>query len=92
MALQKRLVVCGPQLAAFSMIVRFLTGPAVMAAVSIAVGLRGRELHIAVVQVSQAQLLRLVPASPLSRCHIYVCGGKDSTNFDAHCSRLHNLF
>ena len=39
MALQPRMIVCGNTVMAFAMAVRFLTGPAVMAAVSIAVGL-----------------------------------------------------
>lgn len=51
MALQPRIIACGKSVAAFSMAVRFLTGPAVMAAASIAVGLRGVLLHIAIVQV-----------------------------------------
>jgi auxin efflux carrier family len=37
------------------MAVRFLTGPAVMAAASIAVGLRGKLLHVAIVQVHTSQ-------------------------------------
>ena len=53
MALQPRIIACGNSLAAFSMAVRFLIGPAVMAAASIAVGLRGVLLHIAIVQVNQ---------------------------------------
>ncbi|RWV98518.1 hypothetical protein GW17_00038628, partial [Ensete ventricosum] len=51
MALQPRIIACGSSVAAFSMAVRFVTGPAVMAAASIAVGLRGVLLHIAIVQV-----------------------------------------
>eukprot|EP00262_Sarcandra_glabra_P005124 TRINITY_DN16456_c0_g1_i1.p1 TRINITY_DN16456_c0_g1~~TRINITY_DN16456_c0_g1_i1.p1 ORF type:complete len:182 (-),score=42.05 TRINITY_DN16456_c0_g1_i1:312-800(-) len=39
MALQPRIIACGNSVAAFSMAVRFLTGPAVMAAASIVVGL-----------------------------------------------------
>lgn len=52
MALQPRLIACGTTLAAFAMAVRFLSGPAVMAASSIVVGLRGVDLHAAIVQVS----------------------------------------
>ena len=52
MALQPRIIACGKSMAAFSMAVRFLTGPAVMAASSIAVGLRGVLLHVAIVQAS----------------------------------------
>ncbi|CAD5181270.1 unnamed protein product [Musa acuminata subsp. malaccensis] len=50
MALQPRIIACGNSVAAFAMAVRFLTGPAVMAAASIAVGLRGVLLRIAIVQ------------------------------------------
>lgn len=53
MALQPRIIACGNSLAAFAMAVRFLTGPAVMAAASIIVGLRGVLLHIAIVQVCE---------------------------------------
>ena len=56
MALQLRIIACGNKLAAFAMAVRFLMGPAVMAAASIAVGLRGALLHIAIVQVYCAEL------------------------------------
>lgn len=51
MALQPRIIACGNTIATFTMAVRFITGPAVMAAASIAVGLRGVLLHIAIVQV-----------------------------------------
>lgn len=51
MALQPKIIACGNSIASFAMAVRFLTGPAVMAAASIAVGLRGTLLHIAIVQV-----------------------------------------
>lgn len=56
MALQPRIIACGNSLAAFAMAVRFITGPAVMAATSIAVGLRGVLLHIAIVQVRDVSL------------------------------------
>jgi hypothetical protein len=51
MALQPRIIACGNKVATFAMAVRFLTGPAVMAAASFAVGLRGTLLHVAIVQV-----------------------------------------
>lgn len=51
MALQPKMIACGNSVATFAMAVRFLTGPAVMAAASIAVGLRGTLLHVAIVQV-----------------------------------------
>ncbi|XP_019196172.1 PREDICTED: auxin efflux carrier component 1-like [Ipomoea nil] len=55
MALQPRIIACGNRVAAFAMAVRFLTGPAVMAAASIAVGLRGVLLHVAIVQAALPQ-------------------------------------
>lgn len=55
MALQPRIIACGNRVAAFAMAVRFLTGPAVMAAASIAVGLRGTLLHVAIVQAALPQ-------------------------------------
>uniref|UniRef100_A0A453T249 Auxin efflux carrier component n=1 Tax=Aegilops tauschii subsp. strangulata TaxID=200361 RepID=A0A453T249_AEGTS len=50
MALQPKIISCGKSVATFAMAVRFLTGPAVIAATSIAVGLRGVLLHVAIVQ------------------------------------------
>ncbi|CAK9312115.1 unnamed protein product [Citrullus colocynthis] len=55
MALQPRIIACGNTIAAFSMAVRFLTGPAVMAVASIAVGLRGVLLRVAIVQAALPQ-------------------------------------
>ncbi|CAM0913561.1 unnamed protein product [Alopecurus aequalis] len=55
MALQPRIIACGNKRATFAMAVRFLTGPAVMAAASIAVGLRGKLLHVAIVQAALPQ-------------------------------------
>ncbi|KAH7428353.1 hypothetical protein KP509_10G088400 [Ceratopteris richardii] len=55
MALQPSLMPCGSSLATFAMAVRFLTGPAAMAASSIAVGLRGVHLHAAIVQAALPQ-------------------------------------
>ncbi|KAI4300902.1 hypothetical protein L6164_034229 [Bauhinia variegata] len=55
MALQPRVIACGNSVATFTMAVRFLIGPAVMAAASIAVGLRGVLLHVAIVQAALPQ-------------------------------------
>ncbi|KAF4402581.1 probable auxin efflux carrier component 1c [Cannabis sativa] len=55
MALQPRIIACGNSVATFAMAVRFLMGPAVMAAASIAVGLKGVLLHIAIVQAALPQ-------------------------------------
>jgi auxin efflux carrier family protein len=51
MAMQPKLIACGTSAATSSMAIRFLCGPAVMAAASAAVGLRGTLLRIAIVQV-----------------------------------------
>ncbi|XP_047951579.1 auxin efflux carrier component 2 [Salvia hispanica] len=55
MALQPKMINCGKSVATFSMVVRFLTGPAVIAATSIAIGLRGVLLHVAIVQAALPQ-------------------------------------
>ncbi|KAH0724038.1 hypothetical protein KY285_006068 [Solanum tuberosum] len=55
MALQPKMISCGKTIAAFSMAVRFVSGPAVMAAASFAIGLRGVLLHIAIVQAALPQ-------------------------------------
>ncbi|KAI4381475.1 hypothetical protein MLD38_007544 [Melastoma candidum] len=55
MALQPKIIACGNTVATFAMAVRFLTGPAVMAAASITVGLRGTLLHVAIVQAALPQ-------------------------------------
>ncbi|XP_047315980.1 auxin efflux carrier component 1a-like [Impatiens glandulifera] len=55
MALQPRIIACGNSIAVFSMAVRFFTGPAVMAAASFAVGLRGDLLRVAIVQAALPQ-------------------------------------
>ncbi|KAL3641708.1 Auxin efflux carrier component 6 [Castilleja foliolosa] len=55
MALQPRLIACGTKMATISMGIRFLGGPIVMSAASIAVGLRGVHLHAAIVQAALPQ-------------------------------------
>ncbi|KAK8543616.1 hypothetical protein V6N13_076417 [Hibiscus sabdariffa] len=55
MALQPKIIACGKSVATFSMAVRFLTGPAVIAATSISIGLRGVLLHVAIVQAALPQ-------------------------------------
>jgi hypothetical protein len=61
MALQPKIIACGNSIAAFSMAVRFLTGPAVMAAASLAVGLKGVLFHVAIVQVHTLLIFCFVP-------------------------------
>ncbi|XP_043713812.1 auxin efflux carrier component 2 [Telopea speciosissima] len=55
MALQPKIIACGKSVATFAMAVRFLTGPAVIAATSIAIGVRGVLLHVAIVQAALPQ-------------------------------------
>ncbi|XAR72256.1 hypothetical protein NMG60_11018836 [Bertholletia excelsa] len=55
MALQPKIIACGNTVASFAMAVRFLTGPAVMAAASVAIGLRGDLLRVAIVQAALPQ-------------------------------------
>ncbi|RAL41479.1 hypothetical protein DM860_010273 [Cuscuta australis] len=55
MALQPRMIACGNSVASLAMAVRFLAGPAVMAAASFAVGLRGVLFHVAIVQAALPQ-------------------------------------
>ncbi|KAI3443277.1 Auxin efflux carrier component [Psidium guajava] len=55
MALQPRIIACGNSIATFAMAVRFLTGPAVMAAASLVIGLKGDLLRVAIVQAALPQ-------------------------------------
>ncbi|CAL4894996.1 unnamed protein product [Urochloa decumbens] len=55
MAMQPKIIACGNSVAAITMAIRFLLGPAVMAATSAAVGLRGTLLCIAIVQAALPQ-------------------------------------
>ncbi|KAJ3679236.1 hypothetical protein LUZ60_017247 [Juncus effusus] len=55
MALQPKIISCGKSVATFAMAVRFLTGPAVITATGIAIGLRGVLLHVAIVQAALPQ-------------------------------------
>ncbi|XP_020540279.1 auxin efflux carrier component 5 [Jatropha curcas] len=52
MALQEKVISCGAGLAVIGMILRFIAGPAAMAIGSIAVGLRGNVLLVAIIQVN----------------------------------------
>ncbi|KAL8137581.1 hypothetical protein V2J09_003582 [Rumex salicifolius] len=52
MALQPKLIACGNRLALFSMVLRFIVGPAVAALSSVALGIRGNLLKISIVQAA----------------------------------------
>ena len=64
-ARRSRFVPCGYTIASLSMVLKFLIGPVIMLLVSLAIGMHGTLLHIAVVQVSHQQ------PSPFLR--IYFC-------------------
>ena len=51
MALQEKLIACGPSLTLFGMLLKFIAGPATMAIGSYAVGLHGDALRVAIIQV-----------------------------------------
>ncbi|KAK3032434.1 hypothetical protein RJ639_037161 [Escallonia herrerae] len=55
MALQPRIIACGPKRATVGMLIRFVGGPVLMSAASVAVGLRGAQLHTAIVQAALPQ-------------------------------------
>lgn len=52
MALQEKLLACGPSLTAFGMVLKFIAGPAAMAIGSIAAGLRGDVLRVSIIQAA----------------------------------------
>ncbi|KAM7253362.1 hypothetical protein ACFE04_025980 [Oxalis oulophora] len=55
MALQPRIIACGTKKATMGMLIRFLCGPIIMSAASLAVGLKGVKLHTAIVQAALPQ-------------------------------------
>ncbi|XP_031477640.1 auxin efflux carrier component 5-like [Nymphaea colorata] len=57
MASQEKLFACGPKLVLLGIVLRFIAGPAAMAAASIAVGLRGTVLNIAIIQAALPQAI-----------------------------------
>ncbi|KAF8081049.1 hypothetical protein N665_0908s0006 [Sinapis alba] len=55
MALQDKLIVCGTSLTVMGMVLKFIAGPAAMAIGSIAVGLHGDVLRVAIIQAALPQ-------------------------------------
>ncbi|KAA8535697.1 hypothetical protein F0562_030700 [Nyssa sinensis] len=55
MALQPKIIACGKSVATISLAVRFLAGPAVIAATSVAIGIRGVLLQVAILQAALPQ-------------------------------------
>ena len=52
MASRTSIIACGTRMAILSMALKFLGGPLLMAAASLAVGLKGTNFRVAIVQVS----------------------------------------
>ena len=87
MALQPKIIACGKSLAVFSMAVRFLVGPAVIAVTSIAVGLRGVLLQVAIIQVDH-------PKSHLKRFYLFCLGLTRRYKFNYihnHCKQMYQI-
>jgi hypothetical protein len=59
-ARQSRFVPCGYTIASMSMVLKFLIGPVVMLLASLAIGMHGTLLHIAVVQVRMSARAELI--------------------------------
>ncbi|XP_031475097.1 auxin efflux carrier component 5-like [Nymphaea colorata] len=57
MALQEKLIACGPRLTLLAMVLRFIVGPAVTAISSIVVGLKGVVLCVAIIQAALPQAI-----------------------------------
>ncbi|XP_040375925.1 probable auxin efflux carrier component 5a [Oryza brachyantha] len=55
MAQQEKIIACGPSFAALGLVLKFALGPAAMAIGSIAVGLRGDVLRVAIIQAALPQ-------------------------------------
>lgn len=55
MALQPRIIACGAKRATMGMAIRFICGPIIMSAASVAVGLKSVKLHAAIVQAALPQ-------------------------------------
>ncbi|KAK7374364.1 hypothetical protein VNO80_07794 [Phaseolus coccineus] len=55
MALQDKLIACGPSLTVFGLVLKFIAGPAAMAIGAIAVGLHGDVLRVAIIQAAVPQ-------------------------------------
>lgn len=51
MALRGKIIACGAALTIYSMILRFIVGPATMALGCVVLGLRGNVLRVAIIQV-----------------------------------------
>ncbi|GAB4855848.1 Auxin efflux carrier component 5 [Ancistrocladus abbreviatus] len=55
MAMQKKIIACGPSLTIFGMVLRFIAGPTAMAIGAMAVGLHGDVLRVVIIQAALPQ-------------------------------------
>ncbi|GAB2287158.1 Auxin efflux carrier component 5 [Dionaea muscipula] len=55
MAMQEKIITCGPSLTIFAMVLKFIAGPAAMAIGAIAMGLHGDVLRVAIIQAALPQ-------------------------------------
>lgn len=60
MALEPKIMSCRKREALFSMLVKFLVGPIVMAATSAAIGIRGDILRVSILQVLLQETIETV--------------------------------
>lgn len=90
MALQPNLIACGWRATGISMGVRFLAGPAVMTAASLAIGLRGTLLRIAIVQVTTISALRIGMVAVVVKSEFSSCQIESLIQLDEVVSRLTN--
>jgi len=72
MALQDKLIACGPSLTVFGLVLKFIAGPAAMAIGAIAVGLHGDVLRVAIIQVIYIQNIGSTPMSSFSLSFMYI--------------------
>lgn len=79
MALQPKMITCGKWVAAISMGMKFVVGPAVMAVASLAIGIRGKLLHVAIIQVFIQTLIIYINSSFNNTTNIYIYIGHGSS-------------
>uniref|UniRef100_A0A2N9IXX9 Auxin efflux carrier component n=1 Tax=Fagus sylvatica TaxID=28930 RepID=A0A2N9IXX9_FAGSY len=87
MALQEKLIACGTSLTLFGMVLRFFAGPATIVIGSIAVGLHGDALRVAIIQAALPQSITSFIFAKEYGLHAEVL----STALDLSLSRSHGL-
>ncbi|XP_047046809.1 probable auxin efflux carrier component 5b [Lolium rigidum] len=74
MALQERIIACGPNLTMLSMVLRFIAGPAATAAAAAALGLRGDVLRATIIQAALPQSIAAFGFARVYDLHADVLG------------------